>query len=145
MKNLFSSKTTLAALSLALLSLAAPAVAQTSLTFHAPFAFAAGSQYFAPGEYNLTVDAGRMQLLIDSPTSMATSIVRLAQGGATRPAATADGGMVRFEKLGDRYFLVGVWRAGSVNGDAIAASRKLVESAKAEAGPEAAGSYVDLR
>jgi hypothetical protein len=38
-----------------------------------------------------------------------------------------------------------VWRNGSVSGDAIAASRKLVESAKAEAGPEAAGSYVDLR
>jgi hypothetical protein len=146
MKNLFTGKTILAAASLALMALATPAGAQgLNLRADAPFAFTAGSQDFGPGQYWFDVDVERMQLAIHSTTTTATSIVHLAPGAATRAAAKPDTGRLRFEKIGDRYFLVGVWRPGTYEWNTVVPSRRLVESAKAEAGPDAAASYVDLR
>ena len=146
MKRLSTTKTALAAVGLALMLLAAPAGAQTPvLRFDVPFAFTAGSQDFAPGQYWINVNIERMQMVVTSPTSTSTAIVHLAQGGAERSPAKAGDGMLRFQKWGNRYFLVGVWRAGSIEGDGIALSSSLVESAKAEAGSETTATYVDLR
>jgi hypothetical protein len=71
--------------------------------------------------------------------------VRLVPGGAITAAAQFRTGRVRFEKIGNRYFLVGVWRPGTYEWNSIVPSRRLMESAKAEAGPGATASDVDLR
>ena len=107
MNNRFSGKTTLAALSVALMLLAAPASAQTPiLSFHVPFAFTAGDQVLAPGPYHVTVDIDRMGLLFNPKTSTKLSFVRFAPGD-TRPAANSDNGMLRFQKWGLGF----VWHA----------------------------------
>ncbi|MGP8245208.1 MAG: hypothetical protein ACLQVN_11910 [Bryobacteraceae bacterium] len=146
MKSLSSSKIMLAALGLTVMVLATPAVAQTvGLRVDAPFAFTAGSQDFAPGHYWFNVDINRMQLTIHSRTTTATSVVRLAPGGVMKDATKPDTGMLRFEKWGSRYFLVGIWRPGTYEWNNVVPSRRLMESAKAEAGPAASASYVNLR
>ena len=145
MKAFFSTKTLLAALSLALVPLATSASAQTILRLNAPFAFTVGSQVLPAGQYALSTDPGRMRLMVNSLTSTTTAMVQLGQGGASRPAASAKDGVFRFEKWGNQYFLVGIFKPGSITGESIVPSPKLVELARAEAGPEVAPTDVEIR
>lgn len=145
MKNLLSSKTVLAVLSAALVLLAAPAGAQaTTLRFDVPFAFTAGGTVLPAGEYHVTLYTDQMRVLISSIAGTGISVVPYIPGGAARPAAQADRGMLRFQRLGDRYFLIGVWRPGYADGHSIAPSPRLLEAAKAKTGREIA-SYSNLQ
>ena len=145
MKARFATIIPLVALSVILILWPAPASAQlTALRFNVPFAFVAGGHVLAPGQYALQFHTGEMRIAINDTASTASSMVPLVPGGSTRPAAQADSAMLRFEKVGGRYFLTGVWRRGAVNGDSIMPSRRMLESAKAGA-PGAVAAYVDVR
>lgn len=134
MKKLLSGKAALAALSLAVLGLAAPAGAQTIMRANIPFAFVAGNQSLPAGAYSFVVDTTFSICRIDSLRDGSMHPVRFVPGATRRPGANPDGGVVQFKKYGDRYVLNAVWKPGSADGLAAITSRRLIESAKAEGG-----------
>ena len=130
--NLFSSKTAVAALGAAILSIAAPAFAQAAnIRVAVPFSFAAGDQLLRAGEYRIDVDDERRVCRIVSAADGSVSYVRVQPVTTRRTMDDAGGAMVRFAKQGDQYVLDGVWNPGAVDGNTVVRSRKFAESAKA--------------
>ena len=145
MKNLLTNTMMLATMCAATMLSALPAGAQTrTVKFNIPFAFTAGDTSLSPGQYKVTLDADRMMLLLDPVEGKGPSVVRYSPGN-TRSAASSDNGLLRFEKVGERYFLVGVWQPGATEGNSVRLPRKVVESARAGAASESAPSYTDIR
>jgi len=136
MKKLHSGKAALAAFSLAVLALAAPASAQTAMRANIPFAFVAGNQSLPAGMYNFVLDANFSHCHIDSLSDGSTHPVHFVPGSTRRQNANADNGVLQFQKYGNRYFLSGVWKPGNADGLAAIASRGLIESAKAQGAGE---------
>lgn len=136
MMKLHSGKAALAALGLAVLGFAAPANAQTILRADVPFAFVAGDQALPAGTYNFVLDANFSFCHIYSLSDGSTHPVRFVPG-TTRPRnVNADRGVLQFQKYGNRYFLSEVWKPGNPDGLTAIASRRLMESAKAEGAVE---------
>ncbi|HEV2446730.1 MAG TPA: hypothetical protein VGS58_12440 [Candidatus Sulfopaludibacter sp.] len=132
MRNLLPVNGTLAAMGIALLAWAAPASAQTVLRFDVPFTFAAGAHVLPPGEYRMSVDTDHMMLRIDPVADTTVTIVRFSVGGDSRSAAKVNDGMLRFQRYGARYFLIGVWKPGALDGNNLTPPKHLVEAAKVE-------------
>jgi hypothetical protein len=130
--NLFSSKTVLAALAAAVLSVATPAGAQTpNIRVDIPFSFIAGDQLLRAGEYRIDVDSARHVFLITSADNGSVSYVRALPVTTRRSSREADRPMVRFAKQGEQYVLEGVWQKGAIDGNTVVHSRRAVESANA--------------
>lgn len=140
-----SGKAALAALSLAVLALAVPAGAQTGIRVNIPFAFVAGSQSLPAGMYNFVIDGNFSLCRIDSLSDGSMHQIRFVPGASRKQNANADGGLVQFQKYGDRYFLSGVWKPGNPDGLAVIASRRLIESAKAQGASETVSLDSEIR
>jgi len=132
MKKLYLGKATLAAIGLAALALAAPASAQTVMRVNIPFAFVAGAESLPAGAYNFVLDANFSLCHIDSFNDGSMHAVHFVPGAARKQDSHTDGGVVQFQKYGDRYFLSGLWKPGNQDGFAVIPSRRLIESAKAQ-------------
>ena len=132
MKNFMLRTMGLAGLGLATLMLAAmPAAAQTTiLNVDVPFAFAAGDQFFAAGQYRVTIDTGRMVLLLDPRTENKLSVAHLAMGGQSRPESRKGGPSLYFTNYGGHYVLSGLWKQGTTDGLRVMTAKRLVEAAK---------------
>ena len=89
--NLFSSKTVLAALAAAVLSVATPAGAQTpNIRVDVPFSFVAGDQLLRAGEYRIDVDNARHMFRITSADDGSVSYVRILPVTTRRSSQEAD-------------------------------------------------------
>ena len=132
MRHLLPVKGTLAAMGIALLAWAAPASAQTVMRFEVPFTFAAGGHVLPPGEYRMSIDAEHLMLRIEPAAENSMKIVRFSVGGDSRSAAKVNEGMLRFQRYGARYFLIGVWKPGALDGNSLTPHRRLVQAAKVE-------------
>jgi hypothetical protein len=130
--NLSSSKTVLAALAAAVLSVATPAGAQPpNIRVDIPFSFIAGDQLLRGGEYRIDVDNTRHVFRITSADDGSVSYVRTLPVTTRRSSQEADRPMVRFAKHGEQYVLEGVWERGAIEGNTVVHSRRAMESAKA--------------
>ncbi len=109
---------------LSLLPWAAPAGAQTpGMRANIPFAFTVANHVLPAGEYQIAVDTGFMLSRITPMNSNEVYVVRLVPGGSSRPAVHLENGMLQFRKYGQRYVLAGIWRGGSIVGNAVAGAR----------------------
>lgn len=129
MKHLFSWKSNAVALGLALVC-AAAASAQSGMRVDVPFAFTAGNRVLPAGEYRVVVDATHGYSRILPADGQAVCVVQLTPGTAERDGAKAGRGVLRFEKHGSRYTLVGIWQAGSVAGNEVVKAKAKGEYAK---------------
>ena len=122
MNNPFSWKS--AAVALGLVTLwAIPARAQESvLRVTVPFTFTAGNRVLPAGDYRVMVDPEHMFTLITGTSATAPCMIRLVPGVSYRTAGSTNTGMLRFQKYGSRYTLTGIWKAGSVEGNAVIAT-----------------------
>jgi hypothetical protein len=130
MMNFFAGKTILAAFGAAALLMAVPAGAQTQLRVDVPFGFVAGDQMYAAGPYRVEVDQAQHFARITSQADGKVSFVRLQPVMTRRAADDTDHAALRFEKHGNRFILEGLWGSGKVEGNAVAQSRRMRESAK---------------
>ncbi len=145
MKNVLKNKMIWAAIGLAVLLLAAPASAQTSiLSFNSPFPFAVGAQILPAGQYRMTVDPEHMHLVVTSLNDTAFAIVGFIPDGGRRPAIKADKGLLQFTKYGPRYFLTGLWNPGANGWKKVSPSRRMVQEARVE-GVTEIGAIASLR
>jgi hypothetical protein len=129
MKTPFSWKSLTVALTLAFV-LTAPVFAQPStIRVNVPFAFNAGSQSLPAGVYRVTVDSEHMLSYIAAADNTARFVVRLLPGGPNRDPVKIEQGLLRFEKNGARYVMIGIWRPGFTEGYRIARPRPLTELA----------------
>jgi hypothetical protein len=142
MRNLLSNKIALAALGLGALLLSTPAGAHPR-GFAVPVPFTVGDQVLPAGEYEITTDTAHLRLLIKSVDGKAAVFAAYSPGGVTRPAAKAGENTVQLTKYGTRYFLTGIWDAGSTEGMTVMTLRRVVQSAKAAAMRGVAGSEPD--
>jgi hypothetical protein len=138
MNKFQSGKALLVAFGLTVVALAVPAGAQTIMRVNIPFEFVAGSQTLPAGPYSFVIDADFSHCHIDSMTDGSVRNVSFVPG-KTRRSADTSGGLVQFQKYGNRYFLSALWKPGYTDGLAVVPSRRLVESAKAEGIGEAVG------
>jgi hypothetical protein len=133
MKRLFS-WTSIAVAPAFLVVLATAARAEgPAIRVEIPFSFTAGNQVLPAGEYRFTVDTEHMLSRITPENSTATYMVRLVPGSSERKPDNAQAGMVRFQKLGDRYVLNGIWRSGFVMGNGVIAPHNPREMASTAA------------
>ena len=121
----------LIALGLGAMMCAAPAVAQTTMRFNVPFAFVAGDHVMPAGAYRVTLDNSFGLARFEGLSDLSVQLVRLVPGGIERKTGSNYTGSLRFAKYGEKYFLDGVWKAGSIAGNATIPSKRMLESAKA--------------
>ncbi|HEY2014146.1 MAG TPA: hypothetical protein VGH38_11640 [Bryobacteraceae bacterium] len=130
MKTLNSGKAVVVAVGLAVLVMAMPASAQSSMRINIPFAFTAGNETLPAGQYNFVVDSNFSLCHIDSMADGSVHMVRFEPGTSGRQKTDVRTGAVQFKKYGDHYLLTGVFRPGFVDGLATINSRRAIESAK---------------
>lgn len=131
MKNLLSWKSIAAAVAVLLLCSGAVSAQTSTMRVNVPFAFTAGDRVLPAGEYHVMVHTDLMLTRLLPVNSNSVSLLRLVPGTTDRKAENADKGTLRFEKIGSRYVLIGVWRPGEIAGNAIVGSRPARELAKA--------------
>jgi hypothetical protein len=126
MRNLTVKTVVLGALSLVLLA-AAPASAEPrSMRFDIPFAFLAGDEVLPPGSYLVQVSGGfNLRVLSDADTKV--RYVPLSYQAISRKLADSEPGVLRFEKLGDRYILRAVFSSSKSDGYPVKKSKTEME------------------
>jgi len=130
MIQLHSAKAALAVIGLGILSLAAPASAQTIMQANIPFSFIASDQSLPAGTYNFVISADFIHCQIVASDGSVHPI-HFAPGAQRKSNTTLGAGVVQFHKYGDRYFLTQVWKPGNPDGLAAYPSKRMLESAKA--------------
>ena len=91
--------------------MATPAPAQThALKVNVPFGFESGSTHFAPGAYQIRLDAAGPFILIQGQNSSAYQMT-MANSATEAPEV----GKLVFHRYGSQYVLKEIWVAGSTS------------------------------
>ncbi len=130
MKSLLSWKSLAVAIAVLILGAASANAQISTLRVNVPFAFTAGTNVLPAGEYEINVHTDLMLSRIVPLNGDAVSLVRLVPGVTDRSPAKSEKGMLRFEKFGQRYVLIGVWRPGCVAGNSVVGGRPAREYAQ---------------
>src|SRR5690349_20378733 len=123
----------LVALGLGALMWVVPAGAQTTMKFDIPFSFVAGDRVVPAGTYRVTVDDHFNLARLDSTLDREVRVVRLVPGTTSRAWDHANAGGLQFTKQGEQFFLTGVWKPGSIAGNATVPSKRQIEATKTAA------------
>lgn len=103
---------------------AVPAAAQTSsVEAEIPFAFVVGDQLLPAGGYRFIVETDHKLTRITELSGKRVWQVRLIAGGTDRSESSLEKGLLRFTKIGDRYLLNTIWRAGYLTGSNVMRSK----------------------
>jgi hypothetical protein len=130
MKNLFSWKFAAGLLGMATLIAATAAAQAPAIRADVPFAFTIADQTLPAGAYRFSVELDHKLVRITDEGGKKVWLARIVAGGFDRAGGDLNGGLLRFDRHGDRYLLSGVWRAGAVRGSAVMPSRLPRELAK---------------
>ena len=102
-----SATLTAAVLAFGGMTVTAQAQMNQGVRVNVPFAFEQGSAHFAAGEYTLSLPTGHL-LLVRGEKDSGYSLANV-----DKSLHPADRSKVVFKRYGDRYFLHGIWMAGS--------------------------------
>ena len=130
MKNLFSWKSAVGVLGMAVLMAGTSAAQSPSVRADVPFAFTVADQTLPAGAYRFSVEFDQKFVRITEEAGNKVWLARVVAGGSDRAAGDPNGGLLRFTRHGDRYLLTGIWGAGAVRGSAVMPSRLPRELAK---------------
>ena len=120
----------LVALGLGALMWVAPAGAQTTMKFDIPFSFVAGDRVAPAGTYRVSVDDRFSLVRFDSLADREVRVARLVPGATSRGWDHANAGSLQFTRQGEQFYLTGVWKPGSVSGNATVPSKRQIEATK---------------